>query len=187
MSIRSYRSFLLKFWYRPVSSMRQLLDLQQGHSLALVVAALFGMVHFSRLFAGTFEISMRYFAFHGLAGIVCLFLFGWLIRNLSRWFSVEAKQREVRTALGLGILPWTILFAILLLMLNLGLDPEFIVTKYFPVFLGAFVYGFCILLLSLTAALRLSVIKTFLCTVVTILFILFPLTLLAQVLVNYLK
>jgi hypothetical protein len=47
-----------------------------------------------------------------------------------------------------------------------------------------FVYGYVIILLSLSAALRMSVLKTFLCLVVTIIVSLFPLTLLAQFLVK---
>ncbi|MGK0309659.1 MAG: hypothetical protein ACJAYS_000481 [Lentimonas sp.] len=187
MSNQSSKSFLLTFWYRPASSMRQLLDSRKGHTVAIAVAVIFCMLQFSRSLPRKSEDILLHFLLCGLGGIVSLFLFGWLIRNFGRWFGADAEQRRVRTALGLGILPWTILFTFLFLMLNYGLNPKLIETQYFPVFLGAFVYGFCILLLSLTAALRVGVIKTFLCIVVTILFSVFPLTLLAQVLAHYLK
>ena len=179
----------LTFLYRPAHSMRQLLDSGRGHTFALLIAAFFGIVQFSRLLPvkSKPEELMLYLALCGFCGVVLLFLFGWLIRNFGRWFDASTEQRKVRTALGFGILPWTVLFAILFLMLHYGLNPKLIATKYFSVFLGAFVYGFCILLLSLTAALRLGVVKTFLCIVVTLLFSIFPLTLLAQVLVSYLK
>ena len=187
MSIRSSKSFLLTFWYNPVRSMRQLLDLRQGHSWALAVAALFGMIQFSRLLPVTSNALARYLVFYGLVGVTCLFLFGWLIRNFGRWFGVDAAQREIRTALGLGILPWTILFAVLSLMLGSGFAPESVANRYALIVPILLIYGFYILILSLMAALRLSVIKTFLCLTVTILFSVFPLTLLAQLLSSYIR
>ena len=187
MSGSEYTFFLLTFWYRPAYSMRQLLDSRQGHAAALVIAALFGIIQLSRLFSVKSEKIAWYLVICGFCGIAALYLFGWLIHNFGRWFGVDAQQREVRIAFGLGILPWTIIFAVIFVMLSLGLEPELIAAKYFPIVLGAYIYGFCILLLSLTAALRLSVIKTFLCLTVTILFSLFPLTLLAQFLAGYLS
>ncbi len=182
---------LLTFLYRPAYSMRQFLDSGRGHGTALLVAVIFGIIQFSRLLPlpakSKPEELLLYLALYGACGIVSLFLFGWLMRNFGRWFGAETEQRRVRTALGLGLLPWTVLFAILFLMLYYGINPKLIATEYFPVFLGVFVYGFCILLLSLTAALRLGVITTFLCIVVTIIFGVIPLMLLAQVLVSYLK
>ena len=187
MSIRNSKSFLLTFWYRPAYSTRQLLIFHQGHISAMLVAAVMGMVQFSRLLPVPSENLWVHLLLYGFGGIVGLFLFGWLVCNFGRWFGAEAEQRAVRTALGLGILPWTIIFGILLLMLNLGFDPESIAEKYFPFVLGAFIYGFCILLLSLTVALRLSIIRTFLCMVFTCLLSFFPLTLLAQFLSEYLN
>ncbi len=183
------KSPLLTFLYRPAHSMRQLLDSRRGHGVALFVAATFGIIQFGRLLQikSKPEELLLHLALCGICGIALLFLFGWLIGNFGRWFDAKTEQRRVRTALGLGILPWTVLFTVLFIMIHYGLNPELIETKYFPFVLGVFVYGFCILLLSLTAALRLSVIKTFLCIVVTILFSIFPLTFLAQIMASYLK
>lgn len=185
MSIFGSRPFLLTFWFRPARSMRDLLDLQQGHSTALAVAALFGIVQLARLFPVTSDVLIRHGVLYGLIGVAGLFLFGWLLRNFGRWFGVDVQQREVRTALGLGILPWTILFTGLSLMLASGVSPEFIAVRY-SIVLVALIYGFYILLFSLTAALHLSLIKTFLCLTITSLFSFFPLTLLAQLLISYL-
>ena len=187
MSIRSSKFLLFTFWYKPAQSVRQLLDLQQGHSPALVVAALFGMIQLGRLFPVSSEVLIVYLAFYSLAGVACLFLFGWLARNCGRLFGVDARQHELRTALGLGLLPWTILFGSLLLALSAGLSSESIAARYSSIMLVALIYGFYILLLSLKAALRLSVIKTFLCLILTIVFSFFPLTLLAQLLSGYLN
>ena len=187
MSIRSYKHLLSTFWYKPAWSVRQLLDLQQGHSSALFVAALFGMIQLGRLFPVSSEVLIVYLAFYGLAGVGFLFLFGWLVRNFGRFFGVDARQREVRTALGLGLLPWTILFGSLLLALSSGLSSESIAARYSSIVLVVLIYGFYVLLLSLKAALHLSVIKTFLCLILTVVFSFFPLTLLAQLLSSHLK
>ncbi len=166
--------------------MRQLLDLEKGHSIALAIAALFGMTQFARFFSMEPETLIRYGILSGLVGVAGLFLFSWLIRNFGRFFGADARQREVRTALGLGMLPWTILFAGLSLVLVSGLSPESVATQYGPIALVVLIYGFYTILLSLTAALHLSLIKTFLCLVVTILFGFFPLAILAQQLISYL-
>jgi hypothetical protein len=68
-------------------------------------------------------------------------------------------------------------------MVGAEMAPEVIVS-YAPVFFVVFVYGYVIILLALSAALRLSALKTFLCLVVTVLVSLFPLTLFAQLLAN---
>jgi hypothetical protein len=58
------------------------------------------------------------------------------------------------------------------------------IVSFAPVFFCVFFYGYVIILLSLSAALRLSVLKTFFCLAVTIIVSLFPLTLCAQLLVT---
>ena len=167
--------------------MRQLLDLRRGHFYALVIAAFFGAIQFSRLIPLRSEALVLYVISCGLLGIVCLFLLSWLIGNFGRLFGVEAIQREVRTALALGILPWALIFAVLSLLLYWGFSPESIIADYFPVFLGAFIYGFYILLFSLKAALRVGVITTFLCLIITIVLNIFPLVLLVQFLSRYIS
>lgn len=187
MSTQCLKSFLLTFWYRPSYSMHMILDSKSGHTTAMAVAAIFGTIQFSRLPSMTSENRAICLAACGLGGITGLFLFGWLIRNFGRWFGAETQLRAVRTALGLGLIPWTIIFGTMWLMLNSGVDPELILNQHFPIILVAYIYGFCVLLFSLKAALRLGVMKTFLCLVVTLLFSFFPLTLLAQFLSGYLN
>lgn len=187
MSIHSSKSFLLTFWYKPARSMRQLLDLRRGHFYALAIAAFFGVIQFSRLLPVASDALEWYLACCGLMGIACLFLFSWLICNFGRLFGVEAIQREVRTALALGILPWTIIFAILSLLLHAGFSSELIFADYLSVVLGAFIYGFYILLFSLKAALRVGLITTFLSLIVTTALSFFPLALLVQFLARYLN
>ncbi len=186
MSIPNYKPFLLTFWYKPARSMRQLLDLGRGHFYAIAIAAFFGVIQFSRLFPVTSEALVLSLTAYGLVGIAFLFLLSWLICNFGRWFGVEAIQREVRTALALGILPWTMIFAIVSLLLHLGFSSESIVADYFPVVLGTFIYGFYILLFSLKAALRVGMITTLLCLIVTTALSFFPLLLLVQFLARYL-
>jgi len=187
MSIPNYKPFLLTFWYQPARSMRQLLDSKRGHIYALAIAAFFGVIQLSRLFPVTSEALAGYLVACGLVGIACLFLFSWLICNFGRWFGIEAIQREVRTALALGILPWLIIFGILSLLLYSGLSPESITATYFPVVLGAFIYGFYILLFSLKAALRVGMITTFLCLIVTLALSIFPLVFSVQFLSRYIR
>ncbi|MFQ3225066.1 MAG: hypothetical protein ACI8Z5_001321 [Lentimonas sp.] len=183
MITKNKPSPLLTLWYKPAASMRGLLDAGQGHSAALLIAAFFGAVQSGRFALEQAESGPLPFVFGGLAGAGGLYLFGWLTRNFGRWFGAEAAQRDTRTALGLGLLPWTLLSMMLSFMVGAEMAPEVIVS-YAPVFFVVFVYGYVIILLALSAALRLSALKTFLCLVVTVLVSLFPLTLFAQLLAN---
>lgn len=182
----SRKPFLLTFWYKPARSIRQLLDLHRGHSYALALAALFGVIQFGRLAPVASEFLLMYFVLCGLGGIASLFLFSWLIVSSGRWFGIEAIQREVRIALALGMLPWIIIFGILSLLLYSGFSAESIVAEGLPVALGIFIYGFYILLFSLKAALRVDLTTAFLCLIVTTALSFFPLALLAQFLASYL-
>jgi len=186
MSTSDSKLFLVTFWYNPAHSIRQLLVSKKGHTLALVVVALFGMVQLNRLFPVTSEASLLLSILHGFIGIACLFLISWLMRNFGRWFGADVRQRDVRTALGLGILPWTLLFVVLGLLLAAGVGPDVIAARYSFIVLIALVYGFYVLLFSLSAALGLGIIKTFACLSIAVMVSLFPLTFLAQLLSAYL-
>ena len=187
MSIPMIKPFWLLFWWRPAKAMPQLLDSRRGHLVALVMATLFGSIQCLRLLPKLFETMLWNGVLYGICSLVGVFLFTWLLRNFGLWFGADAQLRDLRTAFGFGVLPWMLLFAALLWVLNSGLQPQAIATNYFPVFFCAFVYGFYILLFSLSAALHLSIIKTLLCLVVTVLLCLFPLTFLAQLLAGCLR
>jgi hypothetical protein len=179
MSTKNTQNPFLTLWYQPARSMRVLLDDGQRHATAVMVAAFFGAVQSGQSSYGRAESGPLPFVLGALAGLCGLYLFGWLTRNFGRWFGAESTQQDTRTALGLSLLPWTLLSMVLSFMIGAQIDPEVIVS-YAPLFFVVFIYGYVIMLLSLSAALRLSVLKTFLCVVVTLLVSLFPLTLLAQ-------
>lgn len=179
MSTKNTHNPLLALWYKPSTAMRELLDRGQHTMSAVMIAAFFGAVQSGQSVRAQEESGPLPFVLGGLAGVLGLYLFGWLARNFGRWFGADATQKETRTALGFGLLPWTLLSVVLSFMLAVQVDAEQIV-RYAPFFFVIFVYGYVIILLSLSAALRLSVFKTFLCLVVTVLVSFFPLTLLAQ-------
>lgn len=162
--------------------MQGLIENGRGHRFALAVALCFGFVQ-----AGRFSIAnpqagaahYTHYIWGAVGGFAGLYLFAWLLRNFGRWFGGQASLREVRTALGWGLLPWTLLFLALIFVLKKTPDASALVDYYWLFFLG-FLYGYVILLLSLSAVLRISALKTFLCFIVTFLFSLFPLTLLIQ-------
>lgn len=161
--------------------MQGLIKTGRGHRLALVVAMCFGFIQAGRIASAHPGAGAAHYMAGGLAGLAALYLFAWLLRNFGRWFGGQASQRELRVALGWGLLPWTLLFLALVFVLGSALDASALADYYWLFFLG-FLYGYVILLLSLAAALRISVLKAFLCLIVTFLVSLFPLTLLIQVL-----
>jgi hypothetical protein len=181
--------YVFTLWYKPRQTMQGLIESGGGHLCALMVALLFGLVQAGRYFLSNTAAGMGHFALGALAGLAGLYLFGWLLRNFGRWFGGQASLREVRVALGLGLMPWLFLFAALVLWLGRQVAPVDVaaVANYYWLFFLGFLYGYVILLLLLSTALRLSVLKTFLCLIVTCLVSLFPLTLLMQIAVSFVQ
>ncbi len=175
--------YALKFWYKPGTVVRALIEAGQGHGFALFVAVAFGIVQAGPFYLAPEHPRISMLLAGAVLGFCGLYLFSWLLRNFGRWFGSEAKLAEVRTALGLGLLPWVLLFAGFMPTLVAGSDAA-AAARFFPVFVVGLVYGYVVLLLSLSAALRISVLKTFLCLVVTLLVSLFPLTFVGQLLYN---
>lgn len=182
MSQSSSQASVLKFWFRPGTTVRALLDEGHGHLIALVAGAAFGLVQAGRIYLYAEHATGGILIAGALAGVVGLCLIAYLLRNFGRWFGGQATFADARTALGLGLIPWTLIFAGLIPAL-MSIESE-VIAQWFPLIFVGFVYGYIILLFSLSAALRLSLLKTFLCLVVTFLVSMFPLTLLAQLLVK---
>lgn len=182
MSLSSTQASILKFWFRPGTTVRALLEERQGHLMALVVGAAFGLIQAGRIYLYAEQASGGILVAGAFAGIIGLCLIAYLLRNFGRWFGGQATFAEARTALGLGLIPWTLIFAGLIPAL-MSIPPD-VIANWFPLIFVGFVYGYIILLFSLSAALRLSLLKTFLCLAVTFLVSMFPLTLLAQIIVK---
>lgn len=150
--------FFLTLLYRPRRTMRELASNGRGHSAACLVAALFGVFCSLRLQHGLMEGSSGLFLYipAGVAcGVAVMFFLAMLVRNFGRWFGGQAELRVVRTAVGLGLSPWTILTALLCATLFSGLDAA-VVSALLPFFFVIFLYGYVLLLLTTMAALGLS-------------------------------
>ncbi len=160
--------------------MQTLIENGRGHRAALIVAIASGMIQALPVYSSNESLGVSVYLIGALVGFFGLYLFAWLLRNFGRWFGAQASLREVRTGMGLGLMPWLLCFLVLFLFRqNFGSSA---VGQYFWLFFVPLVYGYIIVILSLTAVLRLTLLKTFLCLVLTIIFSLFPLTFLFQVL-----
>jgi len=177
-------------WYKPGQTMQGLIQNGRGHGGAIILSALFGLVQAGRVSVAQVKansdglytgVGLGPFLVGAFSGICGLYLFAWLLRNFSRWFGGDASVRQVRVGLGWGLLPWTVLFFALTFVVLGAADPNALAEAYGIFFVG-FLYGYVILLLSLSTALGLSTWKTFFCLAVTVLVSVFPLTLLLQVL-----
>jgi len=166
-------------WYQPGRTLQGLMDRGAGGGAACVIALGFGLVLVWPRYLAQGTGGPGVLLLGAAVALGGLYVFSWLLRNFSRWFGGAAGLGAVRTALGWGLLPWTVLPGLLLLYITTqGGDAG----QLFPLFFGSILYGFVILLAVLSAALGLSPMKTFFCLLFTLLVSLFPLTLVLQVL-----
>ena len=177
MTESSRSSPLVTLWYKPGETLQGLIATGKGRSGALVIAAVFGLVQVLPTYLAKEGPSLGLLLLSAFAAVAGLYLFSWLLRNFARWFGGGAALVDVRTALGWGLLPWTALFGLLLLLVTTANGDA---RQLFPLFFAAILYGFVILLYTLSTALRLSFMKTFFCLLLTFLVSIFPLTLVLQ-------
>lgn len=170
-------------WYRPGHYMQGLIQNGKGGFGALIISALFGLVQSFALYRSAEEPAARVLFAGPLIGIGMLYLVAWLMRNFGRWFGARAKISDIRLALGWGIAPWLLAFGLLAWLSARVVNPADLEGVYLYFFV-LFLYGYVILLMCLRSALGISMIKTFLCFMVTIMVSLFPLTLIAQLLLG---
>ena len=170
-------SALLTLWYKPGQTLQGLIADGKGEKGAPLIVVLFGLVLVWPRYSAQEASGLGLVLVGGAAALAGLILFSWLLRNFSRWFGGAAKLTEVRTALGWGLLPWTLLSGLLLVLIA-AQDGD--ARRMFPLFFGVILYGFVILLSTLSVALRISLIKTFFCLFLTFLVSIFPLTFILQ-------
>jgi hypothetical protein len=174
-------SALLTLWYKPGHTLQGLIADSKGEKAAMLIVVLFGLVLVWPRYYAQQASGVGVLLVGGAAALAALMLFSWLLRNFSRWFGGAAKLAEVRTALGWGLLPWTLLSA-LLLGLIAAQDGD--ARRMFPLFFGVLLYGFVIVLSTLSVALRISLMKTFFCLFLTFLVSIFPLTFILQLFIG---
>ena len=174
---------LLTLWYKPARTLQGLIQSGRGDTAALGITALFGLVQSFAVYRADPEAGPAVLLLGPLVALGLLFLFAWLLRNFGRWFGAAAQVPHLRLALGWGLLPWLLAFGLLAVMSGRIDDPEAL-AGLFRYFFIPFLYGYVVLLLCLQVALQISFLKTFLCLLVTCLVSLFPLTLLAQLLLG---
>ena len=176
--------YVFTLWYKPGKTMQDLIEKGRGHRAALIVAIVFGMIQALPVYSSEANLGLSVLLIGASLGFFGLYFFAWLLRNFGRWFGAQASLREVRTGLGLALMPWLLCFLILF-HLRQNFDSS-VVGQYFLLFFILLVYGYIVFILSLTTVLRLTPLKTFLCLVITIIFSLFPLILLYQLLAPHL-
>ena len=185
------QSYLLKLWYKPFVSMQGLIASgrkdgyihKQAQRVSVVIAACFGVIQSLPLISPQSGSYFWLLPLAALSGVVGVYWIAWLVRNFGRWFGAAADLRDLRTALGLGLMPWSAVFCLLYLFIQSSRQVES-VQGFFPLFFAGFIYGFVILLLCLRAALEVSVVKTFMCIMIAFAVSIFPFTFIIQVLLQ---
>ena len=159
--------------YRPGAVIEELPLNTKDRNFALRVAYLFFMVQ-----SFPFVLNYNLFGINsvplevllgGLIGMGVFYLLSLAIMVFSRWFGADAQLLQIQSALGLGLLPWTLLFIVIYILLTLA--PA--VAPF--LFLLGLIYGFTILLIALNKVLKISVLKTYLTFFISVAAVFFPL------------
>ena len=93
-------------------TMQGLIENGRGHRVALIVAIVFGMIQALPVYSSEVSLGLSAFLIGASLGFFGLYFFR-LLRNFGRWFGAQANLREVRTGLGLALMPWVLCFSIL--------------------------------------------------------------------------
>lgn len=178
---RKTQSYLLNIWYRPRQTIQNLIadDDSGGHCTALCIAAIFGFFVGMRFNFDSTSPSFTNLVLGALCGLGGLYVLALLLRNFSRLFGGVALCRQVRIALGLACLPWTLLLGVLLVLLFTEVDVV-VAQSVAPLFFAVFIYGYVIILMALMTALGTSALRTFVCLCLAILVAFFSITLLLR-------
>ena len=153
-----------------------------AHNLAVAITVLFALVQVypRAALADNLIMSLLLAAF---LGVVLLYGYGFLVRNFSRWMGGHAPLSAIRTAIGLGLAPWTVLFALALIFQS-SLQAVGSMSWVLGGLFSGFVYGFVCLLLLIADVLKLSYLRTLAVMVIAFLVALFPSIALLQLLLN---
>lgn len=153
-----------------------------AHKLAVALTVLFALVQVypRAIHSENPAISLVLTA---LGGIAYLYAYGLLLRNFGRWMGGHAPLSAIRVAIGLGLAPWTVLFALAFIFqshLQTAASMNWVLSG---LFLG-FVYGFVCLLLLIADVLKLAYLRTLVVMLMAFLVTLFPSIAVLQLLLN---
>ena len=178
----------LQIFYRPGLYIEEMLSEAKTHTLALRVAFLFSALQSIPIVMSTGLIDPESGAegmtgggliplkviIGGILGLGVFYIFALALKTFGRWFGAKVESKEVRTGLGIGLIPWTVLFLVFFVSMAL-VDPRLIISKFFPFFFVGFIYGFTILLIALSKTLKIGFLKTFLLFILAYATTFFPL------------
>lgn len=178
----------LQIFYRPGLFIEEVLSQTKIHTFALRVAFLFSALQSIPIVMSTGLIDPESGAegmtgggliplkviIGGILGLGVFYIFALALKTFGRWFGAKVESKEVRTGLGIGLIPWTVLFLVFFVSMAL-VDPRLIISKFFPFFFVGFIYGFTILLIALSKTLKIGFLKTFLLFILAYATTFFPL------------
>ena len=178
----------LQIFYRPGLLIEEIVHQAKTHTFALRVAFLFGALQSIPIIMSTGMAGSDSGAegmsgggliplkviIGGILGLGVFYIFALALKTFGRWFGAKVEAKEVRTAIGIGLIPWTVLFLIFFVSMAL-VDPRLIISQFFPFFFVGFIYGFTILLIALSKTLKIGFLKTFLLFIFAYLSTFFPL------------
>ena len=178
----------LQIFYRPGLFIEEVLSQTKTHTFALRVAFLFSALQSIPIVMSTGLIDPESGAegmtgggliplkviIGGILGLGVFYIFALALKTFGRWLGAKVESKEVRTGLGIGLIPWTVLFLVFFVSMAL-VDPRLIISKFFPFFFVGFIYGFTILLIALSKTLKIGFLKTFLLFILAYATTFFPL------------
>tara|TARA_B100001769_G_scaffold250899_1_gene224179 strand:- start:192 stop:755 length:564 start_codon:yes stop_codon:yes gene_type:complete len=178
----------IQIFYKPGIFVEEMIQDPSAHKKALSIAFLFSCLQsFPFLMQGVSHsanesnsdgfIGLKVLI-GGCIGLGIFYLYSILLRNFARVLRTEAELNKIRTALGLALLPWTVLFFVFFMLMAI-VGPS-VVYNLFPIFFFGIIYGYTVLLISVSRTLKIGSLKAFFLLTFTKIVILFPVIFLFQ-------
>ena len=164
----------LQIFYRPSIFIEEIVHQAKSHTFAIRVAFLFSALQSIPIIMSTSLLGNESGAdgisgggwiplkviVGGILGLGVFYIFALALKTFGRWFGANVESKEVRTGLGIALMPWTLLFLVFFVSMAV-VDPRLIIDQFFPVFFVGFIYGFTIVLIALSKTLKIGFLKTF--------------------------
>ena len=163
----------LQIFYRPGFLFETISFSDKAHTTSLRIAYFFFMVFsfpwsFNYNLFGIESIPLE-ILIYGIFGLGVFYAFSYAIKIFSRWFGADSDSKQIRTVLGISLIPCTAFCFLVYALITINPNALPLVGMF------GIVYCFTIVLISLNKLLKINYLKTYLSVFIALCAVLAPL------------